>query len=228
MGTSKRERQKAGHQARLHAERSAMARYRRRRRITLTAMAVGGVVVVAALFVLLSRSGTSSTATATSSTSTSTTAAALESALGKPCVAFDDTLPPGAPEVPVPVGDPPTSLTTDDLTVGSGTPAALGDQITVQYIGVSCSTGKIFDSSYTRGQPATFVLNEGSLIEGWTTGIPGMQPGGRRVLVVPPSLGYGSTGNATIAPDETLIFVVDLASAAPATTTTTLATGTTG
>jgi len=174
---------------------------------------------------LLSQSGTSTTtaATTSTSTSTSTTAPALESALGKPCVALDDTLPAGAPEVPVPVGDPPPSLTTDDLVVGSGTPAAVGDQITVNYIGVSCSTGKIFDSSYTRGQPATFPLQEGGLIEGWVTGIPGMQPGGRRVLVVPPSVGYGSTGNGTIAPDETLVFVVDLVSAEPTTTTTTAA-----
>jgi hypothetical protein len=221
MGTSKRERQKAGHQARLHAERNAMARYRRRRRITVTALAAGGVVVVVALFVVLTRSGGSTTTAATSSTSTTTTAPALESALGKPCVAFDDTLPTGAPEVPVPVGDPPGSLTSQDLVTGSGTPAAVGDSITVNYIGVSCSTGKIFDSSWTRGQPATFPLQEGGLIEGWTQGIPGMQPGGRRLLVIPPALGYGATGNSAIAPDETLVFVVDLVSAGPATTTTT-------
>jgi peptidylprolyl isomerase len=222
MGTSKRERQKAGHQARLNAERNAMARYQRRRRVTIAAMVVGGVVVVAALFVVLSRGGGSSTTAATTSTST-TTAPSLESALGKPCVALDDTLPDGAPEVPVPVGDPPGSLTTEDLTVGSGTPAALGDQITVNYIGVSCSTGKIFDSSWKRGQPATFPLEQGGLIEGWTQGIPGMKPGGRRVLVVPPALGYGSTGNSTIAPDETLVFVVDLVAAGQGTTTTTAA-----
>jgi peptidylprolyl isomerase len=145
----------------------------------------------------------------------------LESALGKPCVAFDDTLPDGAPEVPIPVGDPPTELTSEDLVVGTGTPVALGDSVTVNYIGVSCSTGKIFDSSYSRGTPATFSLAEGQLIEGWTQGIPGMQPGGRRVLVIPPSLGYGSTGNSRIAPDETLVFVVDVVSAEPGTTTTT-------
>jgi peptidylprolyl isomerase len=222
MGTQKRERQKAGHQARLNAERNAMARYQRRRRVTIAAMVVGGVVVVAALFVVLSRGGGSSTTAATTSTST-TTAPSLESALGKPCVALDDTLPDGAPEFPVPVGDPPGSLTTEDLTVGSGTPAALGDQITVNYIGVSCSTGKIFDSSWKRGQPATFPLEQGGLIEGWTQGIPGMMPGGRRVLVIPPAQGYGSTGNSRIAPDETLVFVVDVVSSAPGTTTTTAA-----
>ena len=69
--------------------------------------------------------------------------------------------------------------------VGSGTPAALGDEITVNYIGVACSTGKIFDSSWQRGQPATFPLQEGGLIQGWTQGIPGMQPGGRRLLSDP-------------------------------------------
>jgi peptidylprolyl isomerase len=223
VGTSKRERQKAGHQARLHAERTLMARYRRRRRITTAALVAVGVVAVLGLFVVLSRSGDSTTATTSTSTSTTTTTAALESALGKPCVAFDDTLPEGAPEVPMPEGDPPGQLTTDDLVVGTGTAAAVGDEITVNYIGVSCSTGKVFDSSWGRGQPATFALEEGSLIEGWTQGIPGMQPGGRRVLVVPPSLGYGATGTATIAPDETLVFVVDLVSAGPATATTTAA-----
>jgi peptidylprolyl isomerase len=223
MGTSKRERQKAGHQARLNAERQAMARYQRRRRITLSVLITAFVVGVAVLVVVLSRSGDSTTTAATTSTSTTTTVAALESALGKPCVAFDDTLPEGAPEVPVPVGDPPGTLVTEDLVVGEGTPAELGDEITVDYIGVSCSTGEIFDSSYATGQPATFPLTEGGLIEGWTEGIPGMQPGGRRLLVVPPDLGYGAAGRSAIAPDETLVFVVDLVSATPGTTTTTTA-----
>ncbi len=226
MGTSKRERQKAGHQARLSVERAAMARYQRRRRL-LTALAVFvGVIAVAGLFVLLSRSGSSSTATATTTTTASTTTTTLESALGKPCVALADPLPAGAPEVPVPVGDPPSDLVSQDLVTGTGATVALGDSVTVNYIGVSCSTGKIFDSSYTRGTPATFTLAEGQLIEGWTSGLPGMQVGGRRLLVIPPSLGYGSTGQGAIAPDETLVFVVDVVDAGPATTTTTAATAT--
>ena len=226
MGTSKRERQKAGHQARLSVERAAMARYQRRRRL-LTALAVFvGVIAVAGLFVLLSRSGSSSTATATTTPTASTTTTTLESALGKPCVALADPLPAGAPEVPVPVGDPPSDLVSQDLVTGTGATVALGDSVTVNYIGVSCSTGKIFDSSYTRGTPATFTLAEGQLIEGWTSGLPGMQVGGRRLLVIPPSLGYGSTGQGAIAPDETLVFVVDVVDAGPATTTTTAATAT--
>ena len=102
----------------------------------------------------------------------------------------------------------------------SGAPSPLVWRITIR---VSCSTGKIFDSSWTRGQPATFPLEAGGLIQGWVDGIPGMQPGGQRLLVIPPDLGYGSTGRGTIAPDETLVFVVDLVAAGPATTTTTAA-----
>jgi peptidylprolyl isomerase len=223
MGTSKRERQKLGHQARLSVERAAMARYRRRRRIATAVLAVVGVVAVAGLFVVLSRSGDSTAASTTSSTASTTTTAPLESALGKPCVPLTGALPAGAPDVPVPVGDPPTELVVEDLVVGSGTPVVLGDDVTVNYIGVSCSTGEIFDSSWEGGQPATFPLVEGGLIEGWVEGLPGMMPGGRRLLVIPPALGYGSTGNSSIAPDETLVFVVDLVSTTPGTTTTTVA-----
>ena len=225
MGTSKRERQKLGHQARLSAERAAMARYQRRRRIATSVAIVVAVVAAAALVVVLSRSGDSSTAatTTTASTASTTTTAPLESALGKPCVEVSEPLPDGAPPVPVPVGDPPGELVVEDLVAGSGTPAALGDSVTVNYIGVSCSTGEIFDSSWSRGEPTTFPLEEGGLIEGWTEGIPGMPPGGQRLLVIPPALAYGATGNSGIAPDETLVFVVDLVSATPAASTTTVA-----
>jgi len=222
MATSKRERQKAGHQARLNAERAAWARYRRRRRITAVVAGLVAVVAVVVLVVVLNRGGDSSTATSTT-TSPSTSTTLLESAFGKPCVDLAEPLPEGAPDVPVPLGDPPGALVTEDLVVGDGEAAQLGDEITVDYIGVSCSTGEIFDSSYERGTPASFALTEGSLIEGWTSGIPGMQPGGRRLLVVPPALGYGPAGRGNIAPDETLVFVVDLVSAAPGTTTTTAA-----
>ncbi len=85
------------------------------------------------------------------------------------------------------------------------------DSVTVNYIGVSCSTGKIFDSSWSAGKTVTFPLNQ--VITGWSQGLVGMQPGGRRLLVIPADLGYGSTGQGTIAPDESLVFVVDLISA---------------
>jgi peptidylprolyl isomerase len=68
-----------------------------------------------------------------------------------------------------------------------------------------------FDASWDRGQPFSFVLGQGAVIPGWDHGVVGMKVGGRRELVIPPSLGYGSMspGNG-IAANDTLIFVVDL------------------
>lgn len=218
MGTSKRERQKIGHKARLTAEHAAQARYERRRKIGLGALAAAGTVVVIGLFVVLSdTTSTDTTAVTTSTTSTTFSPPSTQvpgaSALGKDCVALADPLPAGAPAVPVPVGPPPTSLIIENLVTGTGTAVVATDTVTVNYIGVSCSTGKIFDSSWSRNEPATFPLDQ--VIPGWTQGLVGMQPGGERLLVIPPALGYGSSGQGSIAPDETLIFVVDLISVTP-------------
>lgn len=220
MGTSKRERQKAGHQARLNVERSMARRDQRRRRLFTIVGAAVIVVATAALFVALSDNSSTSTTAATTTTtlasSTTVSAVTLPSAAGKPCVDFNDTLPTGAPTVVMPVGETPKSLVVEDLVTGTGTPVASGDSVTVNYIGVSCSTGKIFDSSWANGKPVTFPLNQ--VISGWSQGLVGMQPNGRRLLVIPPDLGYGSTGQGSIAPDESLIFVVDLVSSSPAAT----------
>jgi peptidylprolyl isomerase len=220
MGTAKRERQKAGHQARLNVERSLDRRDQRRRRLFSIVGAAVVVVATAALFIGLSdnssTSTTAATTTTTLATSTTVSAETLPSAAGKPCVAFNDTLPAGAPEVTMPVGEVPTSLVVEDLITGTGTPVVAGDSVTVNYIGVSCSTGKIFDSSWANGKPITFPLNQ--VITGWSQGLLGMQPNGRRLLVIPADLGYGSTGQGGIAPDESLIFVVDLISASPSAT----------
>ena len=217
MGTAKRERQKAGHQARLNVEKSLDRRDQLRRRLFTIAGGSIAIVAVAALFFVLSDNSSTSTTAATTSTtlSTSTTepANALPSAAGKPCVEFNDTLPPGAPAVPMPVGDIPSTLVVEDLVSGTGTPVVAADSVTVNYIGVACSTGKIFDSSWTNGKPVTFPLSQ--VIRGWSQGLVGMQPGGRRLLVIPADLAYGSTGQGNIPPDESLIFVVDLISADP-------------
>jgi peptidylprolyl isomerase len=130
-------------------------------------------------------------------------------------VPVSDPIPTGAPVVPVQVGPPPTGLVQEDLIVGTGPAVAPGATVTVDYIGVSCSTGKIFDSSYRRRQPATFALDQ--VIPGWTQGLVGMQVGGRRLLGIPPDLAYGSVGSTSggIAPDETLWFVVELKAISP-------------
>ena len=143
---------------------------------------------------------------------TSTTAAPfVQSAAQKPCVALADPLPKGAPAVPVKVGPAPTTLIAEDLTPGTGANVVASSTVTVDYIGVSCSTGKIFDSSYASGQPATFPLS--GVIKGWSQGLVGMKAGGSRLLGIPSDLAYGPSGQgADIGPDEALWFVVDVKS----------------
>jgi len=69
------------------------------------------------------------------------------------------------------------------------------------------SDGKLIESSWS-GQPATFPLAQ--VVEGWQKGLPGAKVGGRRLLVIPPAMGYGASGAGPIKPNETLIFAVDI------------------
>jgi peptidylprolyl isomerase len=115
------------------------------------------------------------------------------------------------PTVTPPSGAPPTTLVAKDLVKGTGAEAQLGKSITVNYKGVLYHGGKEFDSSWKRGEPSTFQLEQGKLIAGWTQGIPGMKVGGRRELIIPASLAYGAKGSPpTIPPNEPLVFVIDL------------------
>lgn len=117
------------------------------------------------------------------------------------------------PVVTVPDGPPPVTLQIEDLLEGTGATATSGQKVTVQYVGVSYSTRQQFDASWDRGQPFSFPLGGGRVIKGWDQGVAGMKVGGRRQLVIPPSLGYGDRGaGGAIKPGETLIFVVDLVS----------------
>ena len=117
----------------------------------------------------------------------------------------------GRPKVTVPEGAAPTELVSEDLIVGKGAEATAGSEISAHYVGVAMSTGEEFDSSWEGGTPITFALGEGRVIPGWDQGIEGMKVGGRRQLVIPPELAYGAGGYPpVIAPNETLIFVVDL------------------
>jgi len=194
------------------------ARQRQMRRRLIAAIA-GGVLIIAIIGGFALTSGGDSKKTASTATTLpittlpTTTTAPLASAAGKPCVAVADPLPEGAPEVPVEVGPPPSALISKDLKDGNGTEVTSSSTLTVNYIGVSCSTGKIFDSSYQRGNPADFTLTE--VIKGWQNGIVGMKVGGQRLLGIPPDQAYGSNPppNSGIAPDETLWFVVDVINA---------------
>jgi FKBP-type peptidyl-prolyl cis-trans isomerase len=102
-----------------------------------------------------------------------------------------------------------TELIVEDLVVGTGTEAVAGKQITVNYRGTLLD-GTQFDSSYDRGQPFSFVLGSGQVIQGWEKGFAGMRIGGKRKLTIPPELGYGSRDMGTIPPNSVLIFEVEL------------------
>jgi peptidylprolyl isomerase len=116
--------------------------------------------------------------------------------------------PGSAPTIIAPKDSPPASLESKDLVVGNGATVTPTSSVTVHYLLMGWKSGKIIDSSWSRGTPATFGLNQ--VIPGWQKGIPGMKVGGRRELLVPPSLGYGEAGSGPVGPNETLIFVVDL------------------
>ena len=115
------------------------------------------------------------------------------------------------PEIDFIEGPPPADLEITDIQVGEGEQAGHGSTVSVQYVGVAHSTGEEFDASWNRGEPLNFRLGSGQVISGWDQGVMGMRVGGRRQLVIPPHLGYGARGaGGVIAPNETLVFVVDL------------------
>jgi peptidylprolyl isomerase len=106
-------------------------------------------------------------------------------------------------------GPPPTGLVTRDVVPGTGPSATLADTVAVRYTGTLYSDGTLFDSSWERGDsPVSFPLDQ--VVPGFAQGIEGMQVGGRRVIVIPPDLGYGASDNGPIPGGSTLVFVVDL------------------
>jgi len=98
-----------------------------------------------------------------------------------------------------------------DETVGTGAEAVAGKSVTVNYVG-TLTNGTKFDSSYDRNQPFVFTLGSGQVIKGWDEGVVGMKVGGKRKLVIPPELGYGSQAQASIPANSTLVFEVELVS----------------
>lgn len=102
-------------------------------------------------------------------------------------------------------------LIIDDVVIGTGAVAEVGDTVTLHYIG-TLQTGEQFDNSNTRGAPFTFTLGQNRVIQGWEEGILGMQVGGERILVIPPTLGYGEQNVGPIPANSTLIFAVELLS----------------
>src|SRR5690349_3371542 len=155
-----------------------------------------------------SESKSTGTNAATTPASTTTEPAQPKATTGQVPVIKNATDLKKKPEIEAPSGDPPTTLIKKDLVQGKGPAIKPGQMATMQYVGNSWSTGEQFDASWDRGQPFTFGLGQGQVIQGWDEGIKGMKVGGRRVLVIPPDLGYGAQGaGGAIGPNETLVFV---------------------
>jgi len=185
-----------------HAERRESQHKRR----ILIAIAGGMVVIASVVVAMIFRPSSHSTSTTSSAAVTATTAAAATHP--GTCVAARGPRPKGAPAVPVPVGAAPKNLVIKDLKPGKGAVVPKNSTVEVNYIGVACSSGKIFDSSYSRKQALSANLG-GGVIPGWQQGIPGMRLGGTRLLGIPPNLAYGASGQPPdIGPNETLWFVV--------------------
>lgn len=104
----------------------------------------------------------------------------------------------------------PTELAVSDTVVGTGAEAQQGSTVSVLYTGM-LPDGTVFDASSRHGnQPFSFTLGGGQVIQGWDQGLTGMKEGGKRRLIIPPSMGYGSQDLGVIPPNSTLIFDVEL------------------
>jgi peptidylprolyl isomerase len=146
--------------------------------------------------------------------SKTTTAATDTPAQTAPATAEETKVPEAiakAPVMPKTSGTPPKALETKDIVVGEGTEAKSGDNVTMRYTGVLWDKGTEFDSSWKRSpNEFPFTLGQGAVIPCWDKGVVGMKVGGRRELVCPPDIAYGSQGQGSIPPNSTLVFVVDL------------------
>ena len=122
---------------------------------------------------------------------------------GLPTVKDNDK---GIPEISVEGVAAPTALVSQDLIKGTGPEVKETDTLTVNYVGVALEGGKVFDSSFDRGEKATFPLT--GVIKGWTQGLTGKTVGSRVLLVIPKDLAYGEEGQGDAKGD--LVFVVDI------------------
>jgi len=128
------------------------------------------------------------------------------------CTADDITVQGGfgnKPTVTIPdTCTPPAKLVTKDLSTGTGAVVQEGGTVQADYLLVTWSDKKVLDTSFGRGPFPVQGVGHAQVIDGWNQGLIGMKQGSRRLLIVPPDLGYGQGGNG-IQPNETLVFVID-------------------
>jgi peptidylprolyl isomerase len=101
-----------------------------------------------------------------------------------------------------------SQLVAEDISTGTGAVVTPMSNVTAHYSGYGMTTQTKFDSSWDRGEPATFPIS--GVIAGWQQGLQGMKVGGRRLLIIPGELAYGTSPPPGIESNETLVFVVDL------------------
>lgn len=202
-----------------------IARRRRRQRIIISSIVSVLVIIMGVAGVLeyqkyntdranALQASANATASAIARKEANATATATQLCLSKlpktPTPTAGAANPPALTQTPTKLSD---GLEYIDIQVGCGPAAGKTSNVSVEYSGWLQSTGKKFDSSYDRkGQPFTLQLGQGSVIKGFDEGIVGMQQGGIRRLIIPPSLGYGSQANGPIPANSTLIFDIVLLS----------------
>jgi peptidylprolyl isomerase len=181
------------------AKAAAQRKKARQQRQAILGAAIAAVVIIVVLALVFglggkkkSTSTASSGASASSTAATSATPAALAS---KPTV--DGS------------GDKPTQLVVKTLVEGTGPAVANGQTVTVNYVGVSMTTGKEFDSSWSRSQTFDFKVGAGSVIQGWDKGLVGVKVGSRVQLDIPADMAYGSNAPSSDTSGP-LRFVVDV------------------
>lgn len=119
-----------------------------------------------------------------------------------------------APKLTAKTNEPaPKKLVAKTVIKGSGPATKAGQQLVVQYVGEIWGSGKTFDSSWARGEPAMFKIGAGQVVKGWDQGLVGVPVGSRVLLAIPPDLGYGKQGKDIIKGTDTMVFVVDVLAA---------------
>jgi peptidylprolyl isomerase len=166
-----------------------------------------------------SSTATSATTSSSAPSSATSAASATNAAAGAECKA-DDIKVDGAagakPTITLPTTcKPPSTLLVKDLTPGTGPAATAQNKASVNYLLETWSDKNIVDNSYDRGQPYDLQgapIGQAQVVQGWQQGLVGITQGGRRLLVIPPNLGYGPSGRDPVKPNETLVFVIDTVS----------------